>query len=53
MTHEKAVECLDQIEDCLVRAETSKKDLDLLVALRVLYLMCKDKVRETEETRKI
>ena len=46
MTHEQAVKDLDQLEDCLLRAETAKKDIDLLVALRVLYRILLEKVKE-------
>ena len=45
MTHDEKVKYLDQLEDSLVRAETSRKDVDLLVCLRVLYFLFKDEVK--------
>ena len=51
MTHEKAVECLEQLEKSLARAETSMKDRDLLITLRILYWMIKDIVKETEDKK--
>lgn len=39
------VSALDQLQDSLLRAETSHKDLDLLVALRVCYMLLEDKVK--------
>ena len=45
MTHDEKVKYLDQLEDSLVRAETSRKDVDLLVCLRVLYSLFKDEVK--------
>ena len=48
MTHEKKVEFLDQLEDSLIRAERGKKDLDLLIALRVLYSMMLDDVKKDD-----
>ena len=37
MKREEAVKYLDQLQDCLLRAETARKDIDLIVALRVCY----------------
>lgn len=51
MTHDKAVECLEQLENSLVRAESSMKDRDLLISLRILYWMMKDIVKETEDKK--
>ena len=45
MKKSDAVKALDQLQDCLYRAEHGKKDLDLLVALRVLYKVMEDLVR--------
>lgn len=45
MTHDEKVKILDQLENSLVRAETSRKDVDLLVCLKVLYSLFKDEVK--------
>ena len=45
MTHDEKVKILDQLENSLVRAESSRKDVDLLVCLRVLYSLFKDEVK--------
>lgn len=34
MTHEKEVKWLDEIESALVRAETARKDLDIILLMR-------------------
>ena len=49
MKHEEAVKIMDQMENCLVRAEMAKKDLDLIVALRALYKLYEEVVRHGEE----
>lgn len=46
MTHDEWVRWLDQIESSLVRAETAKKDIDIIVMLRLAYQICKDQVKE-------
>lgn len=46
VTHSEAVAYLEDLEDALRRAETSYKDRDLLVALRAVYLLMREKVRE-------
>lgn len=46
MKHDEAVKILDELENCLLRAETARKDIDLLVALRVLYKIIKEKINE-------
>ncbi len=45
MTHDEKVKILDQLENSLVRAESSRKDVDLLVCLRALYSLFKDEVK--------
>lgn len=45
MTHDEKVKYLDQLENSLVRAESSRKDVDLLVCLRALYSLFKDEVK--------
>ena len=47
MTHDEWVRWLDQIESSLVRAETAKKDRDIIVMLRLAYQICKDQVKGT------
>lgn len=39
-------ELLDQLETSLYRAENGRKDIDLLVALRVLYKLIKDMLKQ-------
>ena len=51
MKHDEWVRWCDQLEDSLVRAETAKKDRDLLVVLRLAYQIAKEKVK-TEERKK-
>lgn len=45
MTHEQAVKALDQLIDGLKRAEESRKDIDLLMTMRIVYLLLEDKVK--------
>ena len=45
MTHEQAVKALDQLIDGLKRAEESRKDIDLLMVMRIVYLLLEDKVK--------
>lgn len=40
---------LEQLETSLKRAEDGHKDVDLLVALRILYHILRQKLREEEE----
>ena len=54
MTHEKNVKWLDEIESALVRAETARKDLDIILLMRFVrdYLESEVKngtVQKTEE----
>ena len=44
-----AVKMLDQLQDCLLRAETAKKDVDLLAALRVTYALLEDWIKKEEK----
>ena len=45
MTHEQAVKSLDQLIDGLKRAEESRKDVDLLMTMRIVYLLLEDKIK--------
>ena len=45
MKRDDAVKALDQLQDSLLRAETSRKDLDLLVALRVCNMLLEDWIK--------
>lgn len=47
MTHEEAVKWLDQLETSLARAEQGKKDIDLVILLRLAYELAKEKEKET------
>ena len=48
MKHDEWVRWCDQLEDSLVRAETAKKDRDLLVVLRLAYQIAKEQTKKTE-----
>ena len=43
-------EMLDQIEDSLKRAEDGKKDIDLIVALRAIYILLLEDIKNGEKT---
>lgn len=45
MTHTQAVKALDQLIDGLKRAEESRKDIDLLMTMRIVYLLLEDKIK--------
>lgn len=45
MTHEQAVKALDQLINGLKRAEESRKDVDLLMTMRIVYMLLEDKVK--------
>lgn len=45
MTHAQAVKALDQLIDGLKRAEESKKDVDLLMTMRIVYMILEDIVK--------
>lgn len=49
MKREQAAKYLDQLQDCLLRAETAKKDVDLLAALRVIYALLEDWIKKEEK----
>lgn len=46
MTHEQAVKALDQLIDGLKRAEESRKDIDLLMVMRIVEMLLEDWVRK-------
>ena len=46
MTRADLAEALDQLETSLVRAEEGKKDVDLIVALRIVHKIAKDRLKE-------
>lgn len=48
MNHDKAVKWLDTIESALVRAETARKDIDLILVMRILREELEEDVREKE-----
>ncbi len=52
MTHDEWVKWADQLENSLVRAETARKDVDLIVVLRLAYQIAKEKTKETEKNGK-
>ena len=45
MTHEELVKWVDQLEDSLTRAEMAKKDVDLIVVLRLAYMIMKERLK--------
>ena len=49
MTQEEKARYLDQLETSCVRAETGKKDVDLIVALRALYKLYEEAVKNGKE----
>ena len=49
MKRADAMKALDQLQDSLLRAEESKKDRDLLVALRVIYMILEYLAKRMEE----
>ena len=50
MTHDEWVKWADQIENSLVRAESSRKDVDLIVILRLAYQIAKERVKRGGES---
>lgn len=52
MTQKEAAKILDQLEDSCARAENSKKDTDLLIALRVLYLLMEERVKKGADEKR-
>lgn len=49
MTHDEWAKWADQLENSLVRAETARKDVELIVVLRLAYQIAKDKTKETKK----
>lgn len=47
MKHDEWVKWTDQLESSLMRAETSMKDRDLLVVLRLAYQISKEQMIRT------
>ena len=52
MTRAELAEALDQLETSLVRAESGKKDVDLIVALRIVHKIAKDRLKEIDKNGK-
>lgn len=52
MTHDEWVKWLDQLENSLVRAESARKDVDLIVILRLAHAIAKERVKESEKNGK-
>ena len=46
MIHEQAVKALDQLIDGLKRTEESRKDVDLLMTMRIVYLLLEERVKQ-------
>lgn len=49
MTRKELAEWLDQMETSLVRAEEAKKDIDLILLLRMAHKRLKELLKEAEE----
>ena len=49
MTHDEWVKWCDQLENSLVRAESARKDVDLIVMLRLAHQIAKERVKETDD----
>ena len=49
MSRKEASIYLDQLYKSLSRAEDSKKDIDLLIALRICFMLLEDKLKHWEE----
>ena len=43
------IKMLDQIEDACVRAERNGKDKDLIIALRALYFLLKESIKNEQQ----
>ena len=52
MKHDDWVKWCDQLENSLVRAETARKDVDLIVVLRLAHQIAKERVKESEKDGK-
>lgn len=52
MTHDDWVKWCDQLENSLVRAESARKDVDLIVMLRLAHQIAKEQVKKTESEKK-
>ena len=52
MTKEELARIADQLETSLVRATEAKKDIDLIVVLRAMLEMAKEKLKEDERNGK-
>ena len=50
MNHDRAVKWLDEIESALVRAETARKDIDLILVMRLLREELEEDVRKEKRT---
>ena len=52
MTMAELAEALDKLETSLLRAEEGKKDVDLIVVLRIAHKMAKERLKEIEQNGK-
>ena len=50
MNHDKAVKWLDKLESALVRAETARKDIDLILVMRLLREELEEDVRKDKKS---
>jgi len=49
MTRKEWAEIVDQLENSLVRAEEARKDIDLIVLLRLAHKISKERLKEAEK----
>lgn len=49
MTRDEWLKWLDQIETSLVRAEAARKDIDLVIVLRLAQEIAKERIKELEK----
>lgn len=51
MTRKDEAQILDQLENACARAEKAGKDKDLIVALRAIWMLWREKIREEDRER--
>ena len=50
MSNPTIAKALDNVEDALIRATDSKKDIDLIVALRAIRILLEERLRNGDGT---
>ena len=49
MTRKELAEQVDQLENSLVRSEKARKDIDLIILLRLAHKIAKERLKEAEQ----